>query len=644
MSRRLPSGPGSWLAGVGALAAIAATMAIAAPSAAAAEKVYESETTAECVLAPGVLNEPGTLKLKVTGEGPASVKKGESFAAKNSTITITTPEAWGKLLFSLGARRIKGLVTVAEVEAENGSPAVLNIAKPPEFPSGLPIKTKVENAAVTFVVPSENRVFIAGPTTVTAAESGNLVVKYDPVAGFTKVGTGSYASTHKGIQSEVTGFTEAEPGEQVIGPLETSCTEPKATPIATVPIVPPAAPPTVTSVTPNEVGSAGNFKVIIKGTHFEEVSSVHYGTVPATKIITTGTPTKGQCKVKSSTELECFTPFHEHGKAHTTVTNASGTSTESSADEVTFWAEIYRNEVAVGTAHVTNLGYGQIQLESPQIQTTVECVNLGFGSAWNEANGGPTYGHGEISVWWASGHTPTAEHAELSSKCRFIYHNVEENQPTSPASWATAEPALKLVNQEGIVCTARDEALALGMPERIGTGARNGHARSLARRPERALEHPAHRKGRHPARAHRPARGMQGQGGCRTHRTHEVPRSLRTRTGQEPRRVQHPADARSSGVREGAAALEPAAQRAHGVRRLCRTARPELRTERPLALELGIRRSRQGRTEPASAGNPDDRRLDHRQREDPRLLRTGTDHGEVAARSVKARTPASCGP
>ena len=242
MSRRPQLWTARRLGCAATLAATAATMAIAAPSAAAVEKVYESETTAECVLAPGVLNEPGTIALKVKGEGPASVKNGESFAAENSTITITTPEAWGKLLFSLGARRIKGFVVDAEVEAENGSPAVLNIATPPEFPSGLPIKSKVENAAVTFTVPSENRVFVAGPTTVTA-ESGNLVVRYDPVAGFTKVGTGAYMSTHKGIQSEVKGFTEAEPGEQVIGPLETSCTEPKANPIATAPIVPPSNHP-----------------------------------------------------------------------------------------------------------------------------------------------------------------------------------------------------------------------------------------------------------------------------------------------------------------------------------------------------------------------------------------------------------------
>jgi hypothetical protein len=213
--------------------------------------------------------------------------------------------------------------------------------------------------------------------------------------------------------------------------------------------------PEVTSVTPNEFGSGGNFKILIHGRNFEEVTEIHVGTVSPTKIITTGTPTKGQCKVKSPTEIECLTTFHECGHFDVTVTNPLGTSATTAADKITITCEIYRNEVAVGAAKVPTLGYGQIELESPQIETTFECVNIGFGAGWNIADetGKPIYDHAEILVWSASGHTPTAEHAELSSRCRFIYHGgVEESQPTSPVAWASAEPPLHLVNQEGIVC------------------------------------------------------------------------------------------------------------------------------------------------------------------------------------------------
>ena len=236
--------------------------------------------------------------------------------------------------------------------------------------------------------------------------------------------------------------------------------------LALTPTVAAAAAPCVTSVTPHEVGSAGNFKIIIKGCNFAEVLGVHFGSVAATKIITTGTPTKGQCKVKSATEIECFAGFHEHGCIHVIVTTSGGESTPGPADELCFLPEIYKNEIAIGAAHVQALAYGQIQLESPQSQTSYECVNIGFGAGWNVANetGKPVYGHGEILIWWASGHAPTAEHTELSSRCRFIYHGTEENQPTSPVAWASAEPPLKLTNQEGIVCINREKKLLSECP------------------------------------------------------------------------------------------------------------------------------------------------------------------------------------
>jgi hypothetical protein len=216
---------------------MAATMAVAAPSGAATEKVYESETKAECILAPGVLNEPGTISVKLRGEGPATTATGESFALKNSTITVTTPAKWGENLFGIGARQARGNVLVTELESEQATPSPLNIAKPPEFEMGLPFKTPVRNEAVTFTVPTEGHTFVTGPVTVTA-ESGNFVWNYDPVPGFKQTGEHSFESTHRGVQAEFNGFSEPEPGrfEKIVGPLEGSCTEPKGGVLVTVPI------------------------------------------------------------------------------------------------------------------------------------------------------------------------------------------------------------------------------------------------------------------------------------------------------------------------------------------------------------------------------------------------------------------------
>ena len=239
--------PLGWLVAACTSAGIAVAMVVAAPSGASGEKVYESETTAECIIAPGVLNEPGTITIKETASGPSEVAQGEQFQLNNSKITVTTPAKWGEDLFGIGARQARGFVTDSELETEQATPSPLNIATPPEFATGLPFTTPVKNEAVTFTVPSASRTFVAGPVTVTGA-SGNLVVKYDPVAGFVKTGARSYESTHKGIQFEFNGYSEPEPGkfEEIIGPLETSCSEPKASVLSETPIV----PATVTSCGP----------------------------------------------------------------------------------------------------------------------------------------------------------------------------------------------------------------------------------------------------------------------------------------------------------------------------------------------------------------------------------------------------------
>ena len=180
-----------------------------------------------------------------------------------------------------------------------------------------------------------------------------------------------------------------------------------------------AGPPTIISITPNVCGSAGGCKVIIRGTDLEELRVIQVGESPL-KIVPTGIPTKGQCKLKSSTELECVVGFHEHGRVCFEITNFVGSTNVWLSPSYLSLPKRSRD----WGRRMSRLWDGQIQLESPQIQTTIECVNVGFGGGWNIADetGEPIYGHGEILVWWASGHTPTAEHTELSSRCRFIYH------------------------------------------------------------------------------------------------------------------------------------------------------------------------------------------------------------------------------
>jgi hypothetical protein len=240
--------------------------------------------------------------------------------------------------------------------------------------------------------------------------------------------------------------------------------------LATVALAPAIAraesPPTVTSLSVNEGGSNGAIKMKVFGSEFSGASAngdVKFGTV-ALKHVSTITG-KDQFRVVSASEIEVDNPLHERGRVAVTVTNAAGSSGSeiepNAADEFTYLPEFYRNEVAGAPgSHTPGVAYGEIVLtSSPHPNGLLECVNLALGAGWNE--GTPTTGRGEIIDWWASGHAPTEEHTELSSRCRVIYEGKEETEANSPEAWATAEPRLSATEQEGIVCRNKSfEALS----------------------------------------------------------------------------------------------------------------------------------------------------------------------------------------
>lgn len=241
--------PIGWAAAVGTLAAMAATLTLAAPGDATPgpEKRFDASFEANCILAPGVLNEKGTIKVHTEGEAPSTVEKGEVFALRNSRISVATPKQWGETLFSVGSRSAKGFVTHITMIAENAEPARLNIAQPPEFPSGLPIKTEIENREVEFTVPSEERRFTAGPWKVTGSKGEEVLLSIGTEAGYKEVTPGHVESTNEGIQSEITSFDES--GEANIGPVQVACTLPANVVLSALPITGEGSPTTTSSST-----------------------------------------------------------------------------------------------------------------------------------------------------------------------------------------------------------------------------------------------------------------------------------------------------------------------------------------------------------------------------------------------------------
>jgi hypothetical protein len=227
-------------------AAMGAILFVATPGgAAAAEKEYTTHFESECVLAPGVLNEKGTIKVSGRATGPESVSPGETFKLANSTITVVTPKNWGENLYGIGVRKARGAVTSTDFVTTGAEPGRLNIAEPPEFEQGLPFVTVVEPKEVEFTVPSGGRTFAIGPYKVTGAPGEAVKIGADTTPGFRPTAAGGYESTHEGIQSETTGYSEEN--TRVIGPIEVSCTAPPGISEAEIQIVAPSSSTTTTT-------------------------------------------------------------------------------------------------------------------------------------------------------------------------------------------------------------------------------------------------------------------------------------------------------------------------------------------------------------------------------------------------------------
>jgi hypothetical protein len=248
MLNRLRFRPLAWVAAVGTATLTAGTIAVLLPGAASAsaEKVYEKSFVAQCVVAPGLLNDQAPLNITTVSEGPVSVEQGQSVTFHNTTATIETPVALTEQFAALGAEEVRGSILDFVAEPANGSPASLNLATPAEFPEGLPYIAPVEKGKPgVFKAPSLNRTYSFGPITATGSVGSSVELVLNSEPAYTEVEAGVYKATGKGIISTASGYEKS--GEKVVGPLKVDCTAPAKTSLGSVPIT--AAVVSTTSTT-----------------------------------------------------------------------------------------------------------------------------------------------------------------------------------------------------------------------------------------------------------------------------------------------------------------------------------------------------------------------------------------------------------
>jgi hypothetical protein len=224
---------------VGALAAAVGIMATApGVNAASPEREYTAAFEAPCVVGPGVLNIRTKAKIELHSMVPTSVSPGESFMLKKAHSSITTPVELTENFVAFGATEVTGVVTRLILDATGAEPPHTNIAKPGEFPNGLPFIAPVEKGKPgVFTIPSlklgeTGLTYTAGTWTVTAG-SGVVKISLNTEPGFTESGT-TITTTGNGIVSEVEGKKE---GTRTIGPVTVVCNPPSGVAPLEIPIV-----------------------------------------------------------------------------------------------------------------------------------------------------------------------------------------------------------------------------------------------------------------------------------------------------------------------------------------------------------------------------------------------------------------------
>lgn len=257
-ARRLRSRVVGCFVVLGSLGAILASMVLAAPGdAQTTEKEYVATFEPTCVVAPGVLNIKAKVRVTTRAMGPAEVSAGEAVSFHHASSTITSPTELTEAFVNLGSNEVKGAVLNFALDGSGLEPDRLNVAKPSEYPQGLPFYAPVEKGKEeVFDIPSlklgeTGLTYTFGPETVTAT-SGNVVATVDDSPGFTETEPGYYESTGEGIVTEVEGRKE---GSHIIGPLTVACTAPEDVVVASIPVSP-ASESTTTSLSSQSTTSA----------------------------------------------------------------------------------------------------------------------------------------------------------------------------------------------------------------------------------------------------------------------------------------------------------------------------------------------------------------------------------------------------
>lgn len=215
---------------------------------------------------------------------------------------------------------------------------------------------------------------LAAPPVVTAVTPDN-----GPVAGggtVTLTGTGFTDATEVSFGSESAGFIVVDDTNIVVfslpahsaGVVNVIVTTPEGASAATAAnqftYIGLAAPPTITSISPNSGPLAGGTTVILTGTNLTDATAVSFGATIAS------------FAVNSDTQITATSPGGSAGTVNVTVQTAGGTSTTSASTQFTYTAVAAPTVTNVTANRGSTLGGGTVTLTGTNF---TGATNVSFG-------------------------------------------------------------------------------------------------------------------------------------------------------------------------------------------------------------------------------------------------------------------------
>ncbi len=326
--------------GAVALVALMAGLTAAMASAATGEVEYKAAFHPQCVVDPGVLNVAPKEQLTVTvsAVGPERVSEGEEFSFHGASATFEAQPELSNDFVATGINEAKGHLTSLVLDNAGAEPSKLNIAMPPEYPSGLPFLDPVNQGKVLILrFPSKTLgetglTYSFGPLKVTASAPEEVVSTLDSAPGYIEVEPGRYKATGEGMIMELEGFKS---GERLAGPFTVACNVPSGITFSRIVTGPPppecfGSGPEIKSLSPNNGPFRGGTTVTIKGCNFTGATGVSFNGAPAKSFT-----------VNSSTSITAVSPpGFGPGFGPVVVTTPSGSNEPTPGpDEFTWFHE-----------------------------------------------------------------------------------------------------------------------------------------------------------------------------------------------------------------------------------------------------------------------------------------------------------------